>query len=107
MNDERWALSDELSLMHRSSFIVHRSKRRAEMKDHTKRPDRGWLVHGGVLVAGLLAHGWAPAQSCSGPGCAQAMGVQGMPADAMVGINRYNRCPTMPKGAIPAPPGAH
>ncbi len=76
------------------------------MKDHTKCPHRGWLVQGGVLLAGLLANSHAAAQSCSGPNCASAH-LDGNPAHVGLVSSRQMRCPTMPKGAIPPPPGSY
>jgi pilus assembly protein CpaC len=67
-----------------------------------------WLIHGGALVAGLLANGYAPAQSC--PTCnggAAVAGMEGMPPGRYFVSARQVRCPTMPPGAIPLPPGSH
>jgi hypothetical protein len=75
------------------------------MKDHKKRPPKSWLVQGGALVAGLLAHNYALAQPCPGPNCG-ATALEGIPVNAMA-MSRRDRCPTMPPGAIPLPPGSH
>lgn len=77
------------------------------MKQRSRRPKPGWLVHSGVLLTGLLGNGHVLAQSCCPAPSGGPAWTDGLFAKSGLVSSRQDGCPTMPKGAIPLPAGSH